>query len=614
MPLTQLNFLPGIDTENTQTGAEGRWVDCDKIRFRKGLPQKIGGWTKFSPQYYVGVGRALQAWYSLSGARYESMGTDRKVYAYQAGTSQDITPIRSSNVVSNTFSTTNGSSTVTISEVNHGAIDGSFITISNVSANVGGILTTQLEGEFEIQSVINADAYTILSPGTANADITTSANADIEYQINIGPDIQTFGYGWGTSSWSSSTWGTPRSTSNVVIDMRLWSINNWGEDLVLTQKDGGTYYWDTSGGMSNNRATTLANAPTNSTLSVVSTDTRHLICMGTETSIGNTATQDKLFIRWSDQENITEWTPNVTNSAGSQRIAGGSEIRSAKTSKGAVLVWTDTTLHSMAFIGPPFIFGFRQLGSDCGAVSMNSTYVVDDVAYWMSDGTFFRYAGAVQEIPCPILNYVFDDINPDQYAQVYAGQNHNFSEIIWYYCSSNSDQIDRYVIYNTQENSWYFGNMNRTTYLDNGVEFNPLATEYLANSTANISSTIYGLTAGRSLIYRHEDGVDADGSPLAAYIESGDGDLADGEDFSFINKVIPDFQDQTGNAVITLKVRDYPNSAKTLGEAITVSNTTPFYNSRIRGRQASIKIENTELGSNWRFGTLRINVRPDGKR
>jgi hypothetical protein len=268
----------------------------------------------------------------------------------------------------------------------------------------------------------------------------------------------------------------------------------------------------------------------------------------------------------------------------------------------------------MSFIGPPFIFGFRQLGSDCGAVGMNAAYVIDDVAYWMSDGTFFRYAGAVQEIPCPILNYIFDDINQVQYVQVYAGQTHTFSEIVWYYCSSNSDQIDRYVIYNTTEGSWYYGNLDRSTYLDNGVEFNPIASQYTANSTANTISTIYGLTAGRSLIYRHEDGVDADGQPLAAFIESGDGDIADGEDFSFINKVIPDFQDQTGNAIITLSVRDYPNSTQVVGEAITVSNTTPFYNSRIRGRQTSIKIENTELGSNWRFGTLRINVRPDGKR
>ena len=379
--------------------------------------------------------------------------------------------------------------------------------------------------------------------------------------------------------------------------MRLWSLNNWGEDLILTQRDGLTFDWDTSGGMSSNRCEAIANAPSASTLSVVSTESRHLICFGTETTIGNTATQDKLFIRWSDQEDYNFWTPNVTNSAGSQRIAGGSEIRTARPAKGTILVWTDTTLHSMSFIGPPFIFGF-----------------IDDIAYWMSDGQFFRFAGAVQEIPCPILNHVFDDINKTQYQQVYAGQTSDFSEVIWYYCSADSDQVDKYVIYNYLENSWYFGNLSRSTYLDNGVEQNPIATEFFANNTSNTFTTIYGLSAGRSLIYRHEDGVDADGSAMTAFIESGDGDIADGENFSFINKVIPDFKNQTGNATITLSTRDYPNSTKTAGETITVSNTTPFYNSRTRGRQSSVKIESTELGSNWRFGTLRIQIRPDGKR
>jgi len=613
MPLTQLTFQAGIDTENTETGAEGRWTNCDKIRFRKGLPEKIGGWTKFSQIYFVGVGRALAAWFSLNGSRYQSLGTDRKVYIYQGGQAADITPIRSSNVVSNVFNTENGSSIVTVNEIDHGANNGSFITLSNVSANVGGILSTELEGEFEIQSVVNANAYTILSSGTANANATTTANADIEYQINIGPSLQTFGYGWSAGFYNQGTWNTPRTTPQVTLNMRQWSLNNYGEDLILTQKDGASYIYDTSGTFED-RATIIANCPTTSTLSVVSNDTRHLVCMGTEVEIGNTATQDKLFIRWSDQENLNSWTPNATNSAGSQRIAGGSEIRAAKPAKGTILVWTDTTLHSMSFVGPPFIFGFRQLGSDCGAVGMNAVYVTDDIAYWMSDGTFFRYAGSVQEIPCPILNYVFDDIEQTQYAQVYAGQTHNFSEIIWYYCSRNSSQINRYVIYNTIENSWYFGNLDRSTYLDNGVEFNPIASQYIANSTANTISTIYGLTAGRSLIYRHEDGVDADGQPLAAFIESGDGDIADGEQFSFINKVIPDFKNQTGNATITLQTRDYPNSSKTSGEVITVSNTTAFYNSRIRGRQSSIKIESDELGSNWRFGTLRIQIRPDGKR
>ena len=614
MPLTQLNFQPGLDTENTPTGAEGKWVDGDKIRFRKGLPQKIGGWTKFSPSYYVGVGRALEQWFALSGTRFEALGTDRKVYVYTAGNSQDITPIRATDSLVNAITTTNTSSTLTISDTGHGATAGDFVTLSGVTTDVGGITSTVLDAEYEILNIANNDAYTIQSSATATSNAGPSANCTVDYQISTGPSVQTFGYGWGSGTWGNSTWGTPRTSSNVILDARLWSINNWGEDLILTQKDGSTYEWDTSLGMSNNRATAVANAPTNSTLSIISTETRHVVCMGTETAIGNTASQDKMFIRWSDQENYNFWTPNVTNSAGSQRIAGGSEIRCARPAKGTMLIWTDTTMQSMAFIGPPFIFGFRQLGNDCGAVGLNSAIVVDDVAYWMSDGQFFRYAGSVQEIPCPILNHVFEDINKVQYPQVYAAQNSNFSEVIWYYCSSASDQCDRYVIYNYLENSWYFGTMDRSTYQDNGVNLNPLATEYLSTSNASTISTINGLTQGRSLIYAQESGVDADGSALQAYIQSGDGDIADGETFSFINKVIPDFQNQTGDTVITLSVKDYPNDTATVGETLTVNNTTRFVNTRIRGRQSNVKIQNNNVGDNWRFGTLRVNIKQDGKR
>ena len=614
MPLTQLNFQPGIDTENTPTGAEGKWVDGDKIRFRKGLPQKIGGWTKFSEAYYVGVGRALEQWFALDGSRLEALGTDRKVYAYASGTSQDITPIRSTEALVNAISTTSSSDIITITDTTHGAIQGDFVTLSSVSTDVGGIPAATLDAEYEILSIANVDAYTIQSSATATSSVGPTANCTVTYQLNIGPSEQTFGYGWGAGTWSAGTWNTPRTSSNVILDARLWSINNWGEDLIITQKDGGTYEWDTSGGMTDNRATVIANAPTTSTLSLVSTETRHVVCMGTETTIGDIATQDKMFIRWSDQEDYNQWTPNVTNSAGSQRIAGGSEIRCARPAKGTILVWTDTTMQSMSFIGPPFIFGFRQLGNDCGAVGLNSAMVIDDVAYWMSDGQFFRYAGSVQEIPCPILNHVFEDINKTQYAQVYAAQNSEFSEVIWYYCSSSADQNDRYVIYNYLENSWYFGTMDRSTYQDNGVELNPLATEYLSTSNASTISTINGLTEGRSLIYAQESGVDADGSALTAYIQSGDGDIADGETFSFINKVIPDFQNQTGNTVITLSVKDYPNDTATVGETLTVNNTTRFVNTRIRGRQSNIKIENNNIGDNWRFGTLRVNIKQDGKR
>jgi hypothetical protein len=614
MPLTQLNFQPGIDTENTQTGAEGRWVDGDKIRFRKGLPQKIGGWIKFSEAYYVGVGRALEQWFALNGARYEALGTDRKVYTFASGTSQDITPIRETAALVNAISTTTSSDIITITDVSHGATQGDFVTLSSVSIDVGGIVAATLDAEYEILSIANVDAYTIQSSATAIANAGPTANCTATYQLNIGPDEQTFGYGWNSGAYSAGTWNTPRTTSNVTIDARLWSINNWGEDLILTQKDGGTYEWDLSGGMTSNRATVIANAPTASTLSIISTETRHVVCMGTETAIGNVATQDKMFIRWSDQENYNYWTPNVTNSAGSQRIAGGSEIRCARPAKGTILVWTDTTMQSMSFIGPPFIFGFRQLGNDCGAVGLNSAMVIDDVAYWMSDGQFFRYAGSVQEIPCPVLNHVFDNINKTQYSQVYAAQNSNFSEVMWYYCSSSSNQCDRYVIYNYLENSWYFGTMNRSTYQDNGVELNPLATEYLANSNVTTISTINGVTPGRSLIYAQESGVNADGAALSAYIQSGDGDIAEGETFSFINKIIPDFQNQTGNTIITLSVKDYPNDSATVGEVLTVNSTTRFVNTRIRGRQSNIKIQNNGIGDNWRFGTLRVNIKQDGKR
>ncbi len=614
MPLTQLNFQPGLDTENTPTGAEGRWIDGDKIRFRKGLPQKIGGWTKFSPEYYVGVGRALEQWFALDGSRYEALGTDRKVYAYVAGTSQDITPIRSTEALVNAISTTSSSAIVTITDTAHGAIQGDFVTLSSVSIDVGGIPAATLDAEYEILSIANADAYTIQSSATATSAVGPTANCTVNYQLNIGPSEQTFGYGWGAGNWNAGTWNTPRTTSQITLDARLWSINNWGEDLIITQKDGSTYEWLESAGMTDNRATVVANAPTTSTLSMISTETRHVVCMGTETTIGNTETQDKMFIRWSDQENYNQWTPNVTNSAGSQRIAGGSEIRCARPAKGTILVWTDTTMQSMSFIGPPFIFGFRQLGNDCGAVGLNSAIVIDDVAYWMSDGQFFRYAGSVQEIPCPILNHVFDNINKIQYPQVYAAQNSNFSEVIWYYCSSSSDQCDRYVIYNYLENSWYFGTMDRSTYQDNGVELNPLATEYFPNSNVTSITTINGVTQGRSIIYAQESGVDADGAALPAYIQSGDGDIADGETFSFINKIIPDFQNQTGNTVITLNVKDYPNDSATVGETLTVNNTTRFVNTRIRGRQSNVKIENNNIGDNWRFGTLRINIKQDGKR
>jgi hypothetical protein len=616
MPLTKLTFQPGLDTLDTETGAEGRWIDCDKIRFRQGLPQKIGGWTKYSNSYYVGVGRAILNWYDLAGSRYTSLGTDRKIYITQEGTNIDITPIRQTNNITSCFSTVISNANVTVLQTNHGALDGDFVTISNVSvANVGGIANTALTGEFEIQSITNTDAYVILTNTTASSTVTANGNATVQYQLNIGPSIQTFGYGWNAGPWNGAQgWNQPAITSTVEIDLRNWSINNWGEDLIITQLNGSTYQWDTSVGFTNNRATIIANAPTTSILSVVATDTRILACFGTETTIGNTATQDKLFIRWSDQENYNEWTPNVINTAGSYRVAGGSEIRSAKPAKGTILIWTDTAMHSMAYVGPPFIYGFRQLGNDCGAVSLNATIIINDIAYWMADGQFFRYAGTVQEIECPVINHVFDDINKTQYSQVYCGSNAFYAEATWYYCSANSDQIDRYIVFNYGENSWYFGTIERSIYQDNAVTEFPIGGTYFPNSNANTISTINGLTQGRSLLYNIEDGVNADGSAIVSYIESGDGDIADGEEFSFIDKIIPDFKNQVGNATITLRTRDYPNDTKYETTNVVANSTTRYNSVRARGRQVAIRVQTNDIGDNWRFGTLRVNVNADGKR
>jgi len=616
MPLTQLQITPGIDKENTPTAAEGKWIDCDKVRFRWGLPQKIGGWEPLSADYYLGTGRALFNWFDLDGFRYSCLGTNKKLYIYRGGLTQDITPIRSTANITNVFTTTNTSTNVEITHAAHGADKGDFVTISATStANVGGIANTALDNEFEILAVANAGSYTIETTGNAaTSAVTDTANCTATYQLNIGPETQTFGYGWGAATWSLSTWGTSRTTSQIDIDLAQWSLDNWGEDLIITKRNGSTYVWDTSGGMTVNRATAIANAPTTSILSLVTPESRHLVCLGTETTIADSSSQDKMFIRWSDQENYNEFTANAINTSGSQRLAAGSEIRAAKAGRAETLIWTDTTIFSMQFIGAPFTFGFKKLGSDCGIVGLNSGILVEDIAYWMGDGKFFAYAGSVQEIPCSVKNYVFNDINKVQYSQVYAGHNSQFNEIIWYYCTASANQIDRYVIYNYAEKVWYIGNLERGSWMDNGVYPNPIASEYTAATTANTISTIYGLTAGRTVLYKQEEGYDANGVALSAYIESGDGDIASGEDFSFVNKFIPDFQNLIGNTQITISVRDYPGNTKTAKPTQNVSNTTTYLNLRARGRQISLKVANSELGDNWRLGTMRINIRPDGRR
>ena len=617
--LNKVQFRPGIDKENTEYGAEGSWVDCDKVRFRFGLPQKIGGWLRIASSAMVGAVRGIKAWFDLAGTRYIGLGTNKKVYIFTGGNLSDVTPIRQSNTsLTSMFTTTTGSSNVTVTVASHGASTGDFVffeNITNLTTGTSYVASDFETGEFEIQGIANSSAFYIQMPSNeANAGITSTGDGDASFEITVEPDVQTQGYGWGTSTWSASTWGTARATSNVVLNMGMWSFDNAGEDLYGWKKDGGTYVWDTSAGVAT-RMTAVANAPTSSITGLVSTPDRHLICMGTETTIGDPSTQDDMFIRWSDQENFTEWTANATNTAGSQRLGQGSRIVTAKKTRNEILVWTDQGLHSMQFIGPPFTFGFRLLGTDCGAVGLNSAVVVNDTAYWMSEGRFMVYRGAIQELPCSVKTYVFSDINTTQNPQVYAGENNGFNEVIWFYCSANSSQIDRYVIYNYQENVWYTGTLDRTAWIDQGVYSVPHATEYDANSTASTTQTLNGVSAGRSFIYEQETGTTDNGNVMNTFLTSGDVDIADGDQFMFIRGYIPDFKNLQGTVKMNLLSREFPADTQTESGEIEITSGTKDVNTRSRGRQIAVKIlSDSSVDDQWRFGTLRVDARPDGRR
>jgi len=620
MPLSKLQIAPGIDKQNTEYGAEGRWVDCDNVRFRYGLPEKIGGWEKVTSDALVGATRAILSYSDLKGVKYIIYGTNKKLYAYSEGSYADITPTRSTGTGNITdFSVTNGSTTVTVTDSSHGALIGDFVTIASVSGAVGGISAANLQGEFEILTVPNANTYTI----EAKAAATSTANgstANATYQVNTGAAVSLFGYGWGAGTWSTSTWNTSREgltgAEGVLLQSAKWALDNWGEDVLALQFNGGLFYWDTSDGLSSNLAgtTEVSGAPTKSRFMIVSGDDRHVICLGTETTIGTTSTQDNMFIRWSDQESTSDWTPTATNTAGSFRLTDGNQINTAVRSRGAVMIWTDTALYQMQFIGAPLTFGFKQIGSNCGAVGINAAVDVSGNSYWMSNDSFFVYDGAVKKIPCSVQDYVFDDINQNAKQDVFCASNSNYNEVMWFYASANSDQIDRMVIYNYAENLWYIGTLARTSWSDYGVYPVPYATQFLSTDTTATISTITGLKAGRTFVFLHETGTEDDGSAMANHIESGDIDIADGDNFMSISRFIPDFKNLTGTADITIKTRPYPSGTQTSHGSFDVTTSTTKVNTRIRGRQVAVRISSDAVSDKWRYGTMRLDIRPDGMR
>lgn len=617
MPYLRLFLKPGVDKQNTEYGAEGGWIDSDYIRFRYGLPEKLGGWTEFNDTttYFVGMPSEVFAWNDLAGSPYLVMGTSKKVYIFYGGSWSDITPIRATQA-GVTFDTTDTLTTVTVNDTAHGCIVGDFVTLSNVTGNPGGIPNASLTGEFEVREVLNANEYVIHSPTAATSTATAAGSADAAYQINVGADVSYNDFGWGTGTWSLSTWGTPRPASAALaLGSRVWQFDSFGENLILQLVDGGIYEWDPDSGTTT-RATAISGAPTKSKYALVSTPDRHLVCFGTESTIGDPTSQDAMFVRFSNQEDVNTFVASATNTAGGQRLTDGNKIVSALRSRGQILIWTDTALHGMQYLGPPYTFGFQQLGANCGVVGPHASADVNGVAYWMSKDAFFVFDGTVKKLSSTVQDYVFRDINLTQSEKIHVGINTQFNEVTWWYCSSDVDYIDRFVTFNYLEQVWSVGTMARTAWTDLGTFPNPIATSYDPNGTEATITTINGLTAGRSRIFNQEDGKNGDGSAITAYVKSGYFDIGDGDQMMYMRRFIPDFKNQEGDLTVHLLLRPYPQSSAVPSslDPYVITPTTDKVDTRARGRQISLRIESDAVDTNWRFGTMRVDIQPDGLR
>ena len=527
----------------------------------------------------------------------------------------DITPVRRTQVRSNAFTTTNNSATVTVTDASHGAIVGDFVKISSLGNAVNTLVLN--DKEFEILTVPDANTYTIqvTNPAaTANATGTPSVgNATFTYDITNGTATSSYGLGWGTGTWNQGTWGTPRSSSTLVLDATYWSFDTFGEDLLAIRNDGALYKWDLSAGVST-PAALVSTSPTASRFLLVSSPDRHIFLFGTETTVGQTNTQDDLFLRFSSQENPSLWSPASTNTAGSFRIQDGSKIVSAARSRGSILVWTDTALHALNNIGPPFIFGLNQIGANCGAVSPGSVVDVNGQTFWMSQTAFYMFDGAIKKLDCTVQDFVFDDIDTTTQQQVTAAVNTDFNEVTWFYPTNGSAVLNASVTYNYLENVWYTNDgFTRTSWMDRGIYANPYATEYVPTLKPT-QGNIQGVTNGAAYLWAHEDGFNAAGNAMPSSITSGDFDIADGEDLFHCSRVIPDFKNQTGTADITITFSNYPATTAVRTFTSTVGATTNQFSVRGRGRQANLKIDTNAANANVRFGTLRLDIRPDGRR
>jgi hypothetical protein len=726
--LQKIGFAPGINKQITATGAESQWIDCDNVRFRYGTPEKIGGWKQLGESNLTGAGRGLHHFVNSKGRKYAIIGTNRILYAYSGGVFYDIHPIKSTTTLTNAFTTTNGSTSVTITfSGSHNISEGDIILLDNFSTITdSNFSSTDFDDKkFMVTTVPSSTTITITMPSNeSGSGATTSGGIRVQHYYTVGPAVQAKGFGWSLGTWggeevgaftttlsgainSSATTGitladpsqfpssgtnfvligteeiqytginssneltgvtrgvrnttaashgagdTVTSTANyvawgeaasgdLVLEPGMWSLDNFGDKAICLIHDGAVFEWNSAAANAEStRATIISGAPTASRHMLVSTPDRHLVFFGTETTIGDTSTQDDMFVRFSDQEDINTYTPTATNTAGTQRLADGSQIRGAIRGRDAIYVWTDTALFTQRFVGQPFTFAFAQVGTNCGLVGQNACVEVDGSAYWMSENGFFRYAGKLESLPCLVEDHVYDNINLESGNQmVSAGLNNLFGEVMWFYPTTGSSVVNRMVCYNYFDSSpkrpvWTVGTLARTMWEDSAVFGSPHALEY--DAATDTSFDVVGNTEGRTTYYQHETGTDqVKGSAVTAItanIASGDFDISqrrsvtgqttgaadlrgDGEFIMKIRRFIPDFISQTGNTQVTLQLRNFPNDSQassSLGP-FTVSSSTQKVDTRARARAIALKIENTGSSQSWKLGTFRLDIQPDGRR
>ena len=635
MPLTKINFRPGINKEETDYANENGWVDGNLIRFRKGRPEKIGGWERqLDSNTYLGTGRALHSWISLGGARYLGIGTHLKYYIESGGSYNDITPIRATTSAGDvTFSATNGSSTLTVTDTSHGAINGDFVTFSGAASLGGNVTADVINQEYQILLVSDANTYTVTAKDTSGSEVSANASDSGNggssvvgtYQINTGLDVYISGTGWGLGTWGEGTYGSAGAISSDG-QLRLWSHDNFGENLIINPRGAGIFRWFENNGLTTRALelsgiTGASKVPTVGLQVITSEVDRHLIVLGADpidSSSGNrTGSIDPMLVAFSDSENELDFNPTATNTAGSVRLSSGSLIVGGIKSRQETLIWTDTSLYSMTFIGPPLTFAINLINEGAGLIAPKAAINSPVGVFFMSKNGFYYYNGAVKKLPCSVQDFVFSDVNLEQAFKCYASLDAEHSEVWFWYPSLEDDtgEISRYVIYNYEESTWSIGSLVRYGWLDTGIEDKPLA-------TAKVS--------GAGVIYVHESGFNDDDSAMSnVFIESADIDISDGENFMFVKKLIPDIKFSTKLGVsntpsmnVVIKRRDYNVDTLSTDSTNEISSTTRFTNLRTRTRQVVLRFESDDDNSvtanikdfKFRVGDTRLDIQPSGRR